>query len=275
MRERIAHNANLHADGLLRHEISKMLDLLARQRHALLVFGGRQQGLAHKAIAQETLDFEAGNQVHHRGPAPQEGFLALLQNAQNGPHILKQTGAIGEFGRDALDEQLLQHGLEIGGGEQEGNRPRQHDDMLRLFLDLPQPFEISHSRRDELDADAKKRGNGDAQQFGELVQRLDLGEFAALEAVERRARDADPPGDLIGAQPRGDAEGLQSVADFIIAKAHGAIASAVAKGGINKMRPVAARSSTRRRPSWKSLRGSSVGSGMVRRPVSKSENTSR
>ena len=200
MRQGVAHNADLHADGLLRHKISEMLDLLAREGHTLLVFGGRQQGLAHKAVAQQTLDLKAGNQIHDRRPAPQEGFLALFQNAQDDPHILKQTGAIGEFGRDALDEQLLQHGFEIRRGQQKGNRTRQYNDMLRLFLDLPQPFEISHSRGDELDADAQQRGDGDAQQFGELVEGFDLGEFTALKTIERRARNADAPRDLVGAQ---------------------------------------------------------------------------
>ena len=104
--------------------------------------------------------------------------------------------------------------------EQIGDRPGEHDDVLRGFLDLPHALEIGDRRADELDADAEQRRHRDAEQLGELLQRLDLGELALLEAIERGAGNIEPGGDLVGAQPRAEPEGLEAVTDVVEADRH-------------------------------------------------------
>ena len=85
------------------------------------------------------------------------------------------------------------------GGEQVGDRAGQHDDVLGGFLDLSHALEIAHRRGDIFDTDAEQGRHRHRQQIGELLERLDLGELALLEAVERGARNAEPAGDLVGA----------------------------------------------------------------------------
>ena len=92
--------------------------------------------------------------------------------------------------------------------------------MLRRFFNLPHALEIADGGGDVFDAYAQKRGNGDAEQLGELVERLDLGEFAFFKPVERRARNAKLFGDLVRAQARAHAIGPEPVSDFIKTKSH-------------------------------------------------------
>jgi len=92
--------------------------------------------------------------------------------------------------------------------------------VLGRLLDLPHALEIGDRRGDVLDADAEQRGHRDAKQLGELLQRLDLGEFALLEAVERGARNAEPARDLVGREPGAEAERLEPVADIVEAQGH-------------------------------------------------------
>ena len=74
----------------------------------------------------------------------------------------------------------------------ERDRAGQHDDVLGGFLDLPHALEIADRRGDVFDADAQQRRHRDLEQLGELLQRLDLGDFAFFEAIERGARNAEP-----------------------------------------------------------------------------------
>src|SRR5438067_6541007 len=96
--------------------------------------------------------------------------------------------------------------------------------MARALLELPQALEIRHRRRQVLDANAEQCRHGDAEELGELVERLDLRQLALLEAVERGTRDVEALRDFVGAQPRGEAEGLQPVADVVEANRHQAAA---------------------------------------------------
>ena len=90
------------------------------------------------------------------------------------------------------------------------------------LLDLAHALEIGDRRGDVFDADAEQRRDRDAEQLGELLQRLDLGQLALLEAVERGARNAEPLRDLVGRKPGAEAKRLEPVADIVEADRHGA-----------------------------------------------------
>ena len=92
--------------------------------------------------------------------------------------------------------------------------------MLGGLLDLAHALEIGDRRADVLDADAEQRRHRHPEQLGELLQRLDLGELALLEAIERGAGNIEPGGDLVGAQPRAEPEGLEAVTDVVEADRH-------------------------------------------------------
>src|SRR5262249_25878103 len=97
---------------------------------------------------------------------------------------------------------------------------REHDDMLGGFLDLANALEIADGRGNVFDTDAEQRRDGDAEQLGQPLERVDLGELAALKAIERRARDADLLRDLVGAEPRAHAVGFEPMPDLVVAKSH-------------------------------------------------------
>ena len=90
------------------------------------------------------------------------------------------------------------------------------------LLDLAHALEIGDRGGDVFDADAEQRRHRHAEQLGELLQRLDLGELAFLEAVERGARNAELAGDLVGGKPGAEPERLQPVADVVEAQRHAA-----------------------------------------------------
>ncbi len=103
---------------------------------------------------------------------------------------------------------------------QVGDRPGQYDDVLGRLLDLPQPLEIADRGRNVFDADAEQGGYRDRKQLGELLQRLDLGDLAFLETVERGAGNAEAVCDLVRAQTGAEAEGLEPIADVVEANGH-------------------------------------------------------
>ena len=86
----------------------------------------------------------------------------------------------------------------------------QHDHEQRLAL-IPRKLIKGHAEfTQEREQAVARAGNAlsrlqaqvsdcalDAEQLSELFQRLDLGEFAFFEAIERGARDPEPAGDLV------------------------------------------------------------------------------
>ena len=121
---------------------------------------------------------------------------------------------------NAFLEQFGEDRIEAIGREKIGEWTGEHDDMFGLFLDLAHAFEIGDGGGDELDADTEQRRDGDVEQFGQALQRVDLGELAAFEAIERGARDADTARNFVGAEAGSEAERPQPLADFIIAERH-------------------------------------------------------
>ena len=133
---------------------------------------------------------------------------------------LRARARIGHRLGDVLRQHLLQGGLEIIRCQQEGDRARENDDLLGGLLDLPHALEIADRRGDVFDADAEQGRGRDPEQLRELGERVDLRQLAALEPVERRTRDPDLPGDLVRAQPRAHAKGLEPLADLLVAERH-------------------------------------------------------
>ena len=74
-------------------------------------------------------------------------------------------------------------------------------------------------------------GHRDAEQLGELLQRLDLRQLALLEAIERGARNTEPARDLVGAEPGAETKRLEAVSDIVEAKGHGQAAVAAECAG--------------------------------------------
>ena len=92
--------------------------------------------------------------------------------------------------------------------------------MARGFFDLPDPLEIRDRGRKIFHADAQQRGDGDAQEFGKLLERLDLNQLATLEPVHSRPRYAKTSRYFVRAQSRSEAERLEPVADVIEPHSH-------------------------------------------------------
>src|SRR5439155_23322140 len=97
----------------------------------------------------------------------------------------------------------------------------QQEEGLGALFDLAHAVEIADGRANIFDAHAEQRRHRDAEQVGEFLQRFDLRQLALLEAVERGARNIEPARDLVGAEPRSEAERLESVADIVEADRHG------------------------------------------------------
>ena len=135
-------------------------------------------------------------------------------------HVGEHALAPRDLGGDAFLEQFGENLIEAIGGEKIGERTGEHDDMFGLFLDLAHAFEIGDGGGDELDADTEQRRDGDIEQFGQALQRVDLGEFAAFEAIERGARNSDAARNFVGAEARSEAERPQPLSDFIIPERH-------------------------------------------------------
>ena len=147
-------------------------------------------------------------------------LLALAQHRGDLVDLIERALAAGQRVGNALPQDVAERAVECVGGEQVGDRAGQHDDVLAGLLDLPHALEIAHRRGDVFDADAEQGRHRHRQQLRELFQRLDLGELALLETVERGARDAEPVGDLVGAQPGAEAKGFEAVADIVETDGH-------------------------------------------------------
>src|SRR5262249_34493279 len=93
-------------------------------------------------------------------------------------------------------------------------------DVLAGLLDLPHAFEIAHRGGDVFDADAQQGRHRHRKQLREFFQRLDLRQLTLLEAIKRGARNAEPGGDLVGAQPGAEAKGFEAVADIVESDGH-------------------------------------------------------
>ena len=148
------------------------------------------------------------------------GLLALAQHRHQFADLLERALAVVELVGDVLAQHLFQRAVEGVGGEQIRDRPGQHDDVLGGLLDLPHALEIGDGGGDVLDADAEQRRHRHAEQLGEFFQRLDLGELALLEAVERGAGNAEAIGDLVGGQSGAQPERFEPIADVVEAQRH-------------------------------------------------------
>ena len=180
----------------------------------------RQVVAADQAVAQEALHLGRRDQVDDAGLALAVAFLALAQHAHQLVDLRQRALAAFVAFRDVLAQHVRQRAVERVGGEQIRDRAGQHDDVLGGLLDLAHALEIGDRRGDVFDADAEQRRDRDAEQLGELFQRLDLGELALLEAVERGARNAEAVGDLVGGKPGAEAKRLQPVSDIVEADGH-------------------------------------------------------
>ena len=220
VRQGVEHDADLHADRLVLHQRGEMLGFGAGQCAALAAQLFRQIVAADQAVAQKALHLGSGDQVDDRGPAPAIGFLALVQHR----HQLVDLGerplaGLHRFGH-RLAQDVAERAIEGVGGEHIGDRSGQHDDVLGGFLDLPHALEITHRGSDVFDADAEQGRHRDLKQLGELLQGLDLGHLALLEAVERSARNAELLRDLLRGQSGAEAERFEPMADIVEADGH-------------------------------------------------------
>src|SRR5882724_6143275 len=149
---------------------------------------GGQIEAADEAVAYKALHLGGRDQVDDARLATAVAFLALAQHIHDLVHLRERALAALEFVRNVLAQHLLERAVEGVGGEQVGDRPGQHNDVLGSFLDLPHALEIGDGGSDVFDSDAEQGGHRHAEEFGEFLQGLDLGELAFLESIERGAR---------------------------------------------------------------------------------------
>jgi hypothetical protein len=180
----------------------------------------RQPEAADQAVAEEVLHLDRRDQVDDAGRPPAVLLLALVQHRGNLVDLIERALAAGQAVGDAFAQDVAEGAVEGVGREQIGDWAREHDDVLGGLLDLPHALEIAHRRRDVFDADAEQGRHRHREQLRELLQRLDFRQLALLEAIERGARDPEPARDLVGAQPRSQAKGLEAVADIVEANGH-------------------------------------------------------
>jgi hypothetical protein len=148
------------------------------------------------------------------------GFLALAQHLHQFVDLRQRALASLALNRNRLAQDLAERLVETLRGEHGGDRPGEHDDVLRRLLDLAHALEIAHGRGDVFDANAEQGRHRDLQQLGELLQGLDLRHLALLETVERGARNTEPARDLLRRQAGAEAERLEPVADIVEADGH-------------------------------------------------------
>ncbi len=146
--------------------------------------------------------------------------LRCVQHRGDLVDLIERALAAGERVGNAFAQDVAERAVEGVGREQVGDRAGEHDDVLGGFLDLPHALEITDGGSDVFDADTEQRRHRHRQELRQLLQRLDLRQLALLEAVERGARDPEPARDLVGAEPRSQAKGLQAVADIVEANGH-------------------------------------------------------
>ncbi len=167
-----------------------MLGLGARERAPLGERRLRQIVAAGEAVAQEALHLGGRDQVDDAGLALAVAVLTLAQHSHQFVDLLERALAVVELVGNVLAQHLLERAIECVGGQEIGDRTCEHDDVLGGLLDLPHALEIGDGGGDVFDADAEQRRHRHAEQLGELFQRLDLGELAFFETVERGARNA-------------------------------------------------------------------------------------
>ena len=80
VRQRVRHDADLHADRLVGHEGCEMLGLGAGERAALAACRFRQVEAADQSVVQKALHFGGRDQVDDARCSAAEAFLALAQN---------------------------------------------------------------------------------------------------------------------------------------------------------------------------------------------------
>ena len=142
----------------------------------------------------------------HRAP--------LAQDRQQLVDVARPPPAIGMTVGDRLDQHRAQVAHILVGQEQERDRREIAEHVHGVLLELAHALEERDGVAVVFDADAHQRRQRGVEQFGDLLQRLDLDEFALLQPVDRGARDADRIGDLAHRQVLAEPIGAQPSADF-------------------------------------------------------------
>ncbi len=176
--------------------------------------------MSGQTVLQEVLHLDRRDEVDDAGLAPAVGVLALAQHRDDLVDLIERALASGQGVRDAFPQDVAEGLIEGVGGQEVGDRAREHDDVLAALLDLAHAFEIADRGGDVFHADAQQRRHRHRQELREFFQRLDLRELTLLEAIERGARNAEPIGDLVGAQPGAEAKSFEAVADIVEADGH-------------------------------------------------------
>ena len=104
---------------------------------------------------------------------------------------------------------------------QVAERTGQLQDLVGGFLDLPHPLEIADRAVVVFDPDAQQRQRRDFQQFGQPLDGVELDDLAFFIAIQGGAGDAQPGGDLLGAQAGFETIGPKLLADLGKTHRHG------------------------------------------------------
>jgi hypothetical protein len=146
-------------------------------------------------------------------------LLALVEDRDDGIDL--GHGLIArDMGRQRLHQGLPQVGGVAVRGQQIGQRREMRDDLVGLLLDLPHALEIAERTGVILDPCPEQRGDGGLQERRQALQGLDLDDAPGFDPVDRRPRDPEALGDVLGLQPAAQAVGFQPLTDFLEPDCH-------------------------------------------------------
>jgi len=152
---------------------------------------------------------DAGRRNHRaRGV---DDVAELAQDLQNLSDVRQHPLAFRQIGGDAFFQNRLKNRIKLSRREQVGKRTRQQNDVFGLLLDLARAFKICDRRGDIFDANPEQRRNRNVEQFRQSLERIDLRQLTALEAIQRGPRDSDAARDILRAHSRRKPEGAQAL----------------------------------------------------------------
>src|SRR4051812_7486830 len=173
-----------------------MLDFMTRVRTAIATLTLGQIEAAGQPVLQQPPHFRGGKKIDDAWPPLGVRLLPRGEDIHDLGHIRERALAMLGGVRNALAEDAGESLMEGGRRQQIRDRSSEDDDMARCFFDLADALEIGNSGRKIFHANAKQRGDGDAQQFRKILERLDLDQLAALEPVDGGPRYAETSRDF-------------------------------------------------------------------------------
>ena len=144
VRQRVGHDADLHADRVLLDRADEVVHLGARVALTLAALPRRQVEPPGEPVGEEALDLGGGDQIHDRRAPRAVLALPLAQDRHDALDVGERAFAVVHLVWNAFAQDLGEPVVKRVGRKQVRDGARQHDDMARRLLELAQPLEIRH-----------------------------------------------------------------------------------------------------------------------------------